>query len=68
MKHKSGRHEFTLEFEDDRLVEITNDAVDAAEGETVKRTASVTVAFNSPIKEWIRVILELPVEKALRTK
>lgn len=68
MKHKSGRHEFTLEFEDDRLVEITNDGSDAAEGSTVPRTGSVSVRFDSPIKEWIRVLLELPVEKALRTK
>lgn len=67
MKHKSGRHEFTLEFEDDRLVEIINDAP-IADGATATRTASVSVRFDSPIKEWIRVILELPVEKALRTK
>jgi hypothetical protein len=68
MKHKSGRHEFTLEFEDDRLVEITNDSNDGDAASPVKRTASVSVAFNSPIKEWIRVLLELPVERALRTK
>jgi hypothetical protein len=68
MKHKSGRHSFTLEFEGDRLVEITNDDSDAAEGETVKRSGSVNVTFNSPIKDWIRVIAELPVEKALRLK
>ncbi|QBJ02592.1 hypothetical protein MZD04_gp063 [Pseudomonas phage Psa21] len=66
MKHKSGRHNFTLEFEGDSLVEITNDA--AVDGASVTRTASVTVPFDSSIVEWIRVIRELPVERALRIK
>jgi hypothetical protein len=65
MKHKSGRHTFKLEFEEDRLSLITND--DSADAEAAL-TRSVTVRFDSPIKEWIRVLLELPVEKALRTK
>ncbi|WDS62376.1 hypothetical protein [Pseudomonas phage D6] len=68
MKHKSGRYNFKLEFEDDRLVEVTNEEADAAVGEPVKRTNQITVAFNSPIKEWIRVLAEMPVEKALRLK
>lgn len=68
MKHKSGRHNFTLEFEGDRLVSIINDDVDAAEGEVVPRTSSVSVRMDSPIKDWIKVIAELPVEKALRLK
>jgi len=68
MKHTSGRHTFTLEFEGDRLVSITNDGNDAAEGESVKLSQSVQVTFGSPIKDWIRVLAELPVEKALRLK
>lgn len=72
LTHKSGRHSFTLSFagsQGDRLVSIYNQQVTAGfEPGKAPLTEMVQVPVESELANWIRVITELSVVQALRTK
>ncbi len=68
MNHQSGPHSFHLSFDGDKLTRITNLSLDTAVGEFPEPVAAVSVKLDSPLVQWIRVIAELSVDKALRLK
>lgn len=68
MLHKSGRHNFKLEFAGKTLVSITNIDIPLAEGDEPKLVESVSVPFDSELAKWIRVIVDLDVVAAARLK
>lgn len=72
LTHKSGRHSFTLNFagsQGDRLVSIYNQqVVGGFEPGKAPLTETVQVSIESELANWIRVITELSVVQALRTK
>ena len=68
MNHQSGPHSFYLSFIGDKLTLVTNLSSDTVEGETAEPVASVSVKLDSPLIQWIRVVTELSVDKALRLK
>lgn len=68
MTYRSGRHEFRFYFDKDQLTYITNIGIPLGDDGERVTVPSVTVSFDAPLTQWIRVIRELAPEAAFRIK